>query len=209
MSDNSKKYFDRVAHEWDRMRSCFFSEAVREKAFSVVGLQKGRVAADVGAGTGFITEGLVQRGLKVIAIDQSEQMLGEMKQKFQGLESIEYRKGEVEALPVSDEVVDYVFANMCLHHVESPPRAIKEMVRILKPSGKLIITDLDEHDFEFLRIEQHDRWTGFKRENIERWLIEAGLHNVRVDCVGENCCTQSSCGTEYAKISIFVCTGEK
>jgi len=47
---------------------------------------------------------------------------------------------------------------MYLHHVEDPPAAIKEMVRILKPGGKIVITDADEHNYEFLRTEQQDRW---------------------------------------------------
>jgi len=104
--------------------------------------------------------------------------------------------------------VDYAFANMYLHHVEIPSQAIKEMVRILKPGGKLVITDLDEHNFKFLRREHNDLWMGFKREEIRRWLKEAGLRDVAVDCVGENCCAVSSCRTEHAKINIFVASGK-
>lgn len=202
-------YFDEVAPQWDKMRETFFSEAVREKAISIANVQPGKLAADIGAGTGFITEGLVQKGLKVIAIDQSEAMLADVKRKFADFEGIDYCLGEAESLPLSDETVDYVFANMLLHHVESPPKAIKEMVRILKPGGKLVITDLDEHTCDFLRAEHHDRWMGFKREDVKRWFVEAGLHNVGTDCVGENCCARSSCGDEYASISIFVAFGEK
>jgi ubiquinone/menaquinone biosynthesis C-methylase UbiE len=206
---DTKNYFDQVAREWDKMRESFFSEAVREKAFSIAGLQLGKMAADIGAGSGFMTEGLIRRGIQVIAVDQSEAMLAEMKKKFIGLQDVDYRVGEAEWLPISDETVDYVFANMFLHHVESPSAAIKEMVRILKPGGMMVITDLDEHSFVFLKTEHHDRWMGFKREEIKKWLEEAGLRNVRVDCVGENCCAESSCGSDYASISIFVASGEK
>jgi ubiquinone/menaquinone biosynthesis C-methylase UbiE len=206
---SSKDYFDHVANQWDKMRESFFSEAVRDKAFSIAGVQTGRIAADIGAGTGFITEGLIRKGLQVIAVDQSEAMLVEMRRKFAHFDGIDYRIGEAKNLPIPDGVVDYVFANMYLHHVEFPPDAIKEMVRILKPGGKLVITDLDEHTFEFLRTEHHDHWMGFKREDIKQWLTESGLKNVVVDCVGEDCCAQSSCGDEYASISIFLASGKK
>ncbi|MFX1519755.1 MAG: class I SAM-dependent methyltransferase [Promethearchaeota archaeon] len=206
---SSKKYFDEVASQWDKMQESFFSEAVREKAYSVVNLQQGELAADIGAGTGFITEGLIQRGLNVIAVDQSEVMLQELKIKLQSAGKIDYRTGEAENLPVENDIVDYVFANMFLHHVERPLDAIKEMVRILKPGGKLVITDLDEHNFEFLKTEQYDRWMGFKRDDIKRWFIEAGLKEVMVDCVGENCCAPSCCGDKYASVSIFVASGKK
>lgn len=206
---NSKSYFDSIASQWDKMRQSFFSEAVREKAYAVADLKRGRTAADIGAGTGFITEGLVGEGLRVIAVDQSDTMLAEMRRKFAGMDSVEYRVGAAENLPIADQAVDYVFANMYLHHVESPPSAIKEMVRILNPGGRVVLTDLDEHHFEFLKREHHDRWMGFKREDVERWLREAGLQNVGTDCVGERCCAQSSSADESASISIFVAFGDK
>ncbi|HEY82387.1 MAG TPA: methyltransferase domain-containing protein [Dehalococcoidia bacterium] len=206
---SSRQYFDAVAREWDKMRQAFYSQAVREKAIAVAEVKPGKLAADIGAGTGFITEGLVQRGLWVIAVDQSEAMLGEMKHKFQDIDTVDYRLGEAENLPIEDEAAHYVFANMCLHHVENPPVAIKEMVRILKPGGRLVVTDLDEHNFEFLKAEHRDRWLGFQREEVKRWFIEAGLKGVKVECVGESCCSESSCGDEYASVSIFVASGEK
>ena len=68
---------------------------------------------------------------------------------------------------------------------------------------------MDEHQFDFLRTEQFDRWMGFKREDIDRWFRAAGLKNVVVDCVGENCCADSESGADHATVSIFVASGEK
>jgi len=190
------------------MRESFFSEAVREKALAVAGVQPGRLAVDVGAGTGFITEGLIQRGLRVIAVDPSPAMLAQMRRKLSGGD-VAYLLGDAEALPLREGSIDYSFANMCLHHVEHPLRAIREMARILRPGGALVITDLDEHPFEFLREEHHDRWLGFRREDVQRWLTEAGLREVKVGCVGEDCCATSSSGEKHAKVSIFVAFGRR
>jgi ubiquinone/menaquinone biosynthesis C-methylase UbiE len=206
---DTKKYFEKVAKKWDKMREAFFTEKVREKAIAIANVRPGKLAADIGAGTGFMTEELIEKGLKIIAIDQSEAMLEEMKKKFASINGIDYRIGKAENLPVLNEFVDYVFANMLLHHVNSPPKVIKEMVRILKPGGKLIITDLDKHNFEFLREEHYDKWMGFEREDIKEWLKKARLKNVIIDCVGEKCCCKSNFGDEYASISIFIALGEK
>jgi ubiquinone/menaquinone biosynthesis C-methylase UbiE len=206
---SSKVYFDQIAGQWDSMRQGFFSEEVRDKALALSGIQPGQTAADIGAGTGFITEGLIKKGVNVIAVDQSEAMLVEMKQRLAGAAGIDYRVGESERLPIDDEAVDYVFANMYLHHVEDPARAVAEMVRILKPGGRLVITDLDEHKFEFLRTEQHDRWMGFKRDDVYRWFEAAGLPNPIVTSANSNCCATSCCGGGNAEVSIFVALGAK
>jgi ubiquinone/menaquinone biosynthesis C-methylase UbiE len=101
-------------------------------------------------------------------------MLSQMRQKFSGQDSIDYRLGEAGSLPIPDGTVDYAFANMYLHHVEAPAQAILEMARIIKPGGILVITDLD----------------------IRRRLHEASLRDISVGCAGENCCATSSCGSE-------------
>lgn len=206
---SSKAYFENVASQWDSMRSKYFTDQVRQKTYRVAQVQPGKLAADLGAGTGFITEGLLQRGLRVIAVDQSEAMLVEMRRKFGERPEVGYRLGEAESLPIEDEEVDYSFANMYLHHVEDPGLAIREMARILKPGGRLVVTDMDEHHFDFLREEHHDRWMGFRREDIQRWLEEAGLLEVVLDCVGENCCAESETGDQSASVSLFIASGLK
>jgi len=60
----SRIYFETVAQKWDTMRQGFFSDAVREKAFEAAGAVAGKIAADIGAGSGFVTEGLLRRGLR-------------------------------------------------------------------------------------------------------------------------------------------------
>ncbi|MGC1121001.1 MAG: class I SAM-dependent methyltransferase [Candidatus Methanofastidiosia archaeon] len=201
----SKEYFETVAPQWDSMRKGFFSQAVREKAFAIAGIRSGMVAVDVGAGTGFMTEGLISKGVRVIAVDESESMIRELRKRIHGPE-LGCCIGAVEALPIASGVVTSVFSNMVLHHVEDPPVAIREMVRILLPGGTLVITDLDEHQVEFLREEHSDRWMGFKRNHVKTWFEQAGLENVEVTCTGEDCCSTSS-SSEPAQISIFIAFG--
>ena len=171
-------------------------------------IEENSIAADIGAGTGFITEGLLKRGIRVIVVDQSQEMLDQIRKNFDDPDKLTYKIGDAESLPIEDNEVDHVFANMLLHHVEEPKNAIKEMTRILRPGGKLVITDLDKHDHEFLRKEQKDRWLGFEREDIRRWFTDAGLQDVRVESIGTECCSSSTCDDQEAEISIFAVVGE-
>lgn len=203
----SKLYFNDVAQNWDDMRMSFFSDNLREKAIAIADVEENEIAADVGAGTGYMTDSLLRKGLRVVAVDESEKMINIIESKFS--DNVDAKIGSAEKLPIEDNSVDYSFANMYLHHVENPGLAIKEMVRILKPSGKLIITDLNKHEYEFLRKEQNDRWLGFEHEDIKRWFKAAGLGNVSVECANEDCSTNSQNSGEKVKIDIFMAYGEK
>jgi ubiquinone/menaquinone biosynthesis C-methylase UbiE len=204
----SHDYFEQVSKDWDAMRTEFFSDSVRVSALDALGVTPGGTAVDLGAGTGFVTEALIARGVSVIAVDQSEAMLDELTRKFGG-SNVECRVGTAEALPIEDASVDYVLANMYLHHVDDPAQAIGEAARILKPGAALAITDLDEHDFTFLREEQHDRWLGFDHDDVRRWFVAGGLEDVEVSSIGSSCEADSFHGSSRASIGIFLATGRK
>ncbi len=223
---SSRDYFAQVAGDWDQLRAGFFSEAVREAALALAGVRTGshfgQTAADLGAGTGFVTEALLRAGLSVAAVDQSAPMLARLRAKFAATGRVRAFEGQAEALPLADNAVDFVFANMFLHHVDDPARAIGEMARIVRPGGRVVITDLDSHAHAFLLAEHHDRWPGFARSDVAAWMTAAGLERVAVGGIGGNgagadgeglegegevCCAEScdgSCdGSASARVSIF------
>ena len=56
--------------------------------------------------------------------------------------------------------------------------------------------------------EHHDRWMGFEREDVRKWLSEAGFSNVRVSDLDERCCTTPDCGRSVT-VGIFVASASK
>lgn len=206
---SSKEYFDTVSTQWDEMRKEFFPDTIREKICEAAAAQKGEIAVDVGAGTGFLTEALLRKELFVTAIDQSEEMLTRLKSKFEDSDRLVLLQGNGHSIPLKDNTADIVVANMYLHHTENPQTAIREMARILKPNGKLVFSDLDQHDHEFLRTEQYDVWLGFDREDIKTWMKNAGLSHIQVESIGENCCCSSCRSCDSASVSIFLASAEK
>jgi arsenite methyltransferase len=209
-SNPSAPYFDKVASQWDDLRAGYFTEAVREAAIRKAYLHPGMTAADVGAGTGFIAAGLAPLVKLVQVIDGSVPMLDKARGNLAGFDNVEFHQADVLSLPLSDASVDAVFASMVLHHCPEPLAALREMVRILRPGGRLVITDMDSHTHEWLKTEMSDLWLGFKRGQIRSWFEQVELVNVVVDGTGESC--QAGCNSvegERAEVSIFVAAGSK
>lgn len=154
-------------------------------------------------------KGLIEKPATIIAIDQSREMLSQMKIKMRDSSRIDYRVGNANHLPVRDNIVDFALANMYLHHVDNPQKALGEIYRILNSGGTLILTDLESHKFKFLMDEHHDKWLGFKHKEIRDWLKGIGFINVSVSPLEEYCCSTSVSKNKHAKISIFLATGQK
>ncbi|MBA2259362.1 MAG: methyltransferase domain-containing protein [Acidobacteria bacterium] len=204
MSD-TREYFDDVAAQWDTMRKQFFGDGVRRAVIEAADLRPGALVADIGTGTGFLAEVAIDNGARVIGVDLSEGMLQQVTSRLAG-RPFQPRRATGNELPLAPGEVDAVMANMFLHHAEDPAETIAQMARALKPGGRLVITDADSHEHEWLRTEQHDRWLGFDRADVARWFRDAGLEDVTVEDTHELCSPTSTCGTK-ASITIFLARG--
>jgi len=138
----SQTYFAQVAERWDTLRASMFGDAVRDAALARAALHPDAVVADIGAGTGFITQGVAPLVTRVYAIDSSPEMLEVARRNLAAFPNVEYRVADGAAIPLPDGSVDAVLANMYLHHAPNPLTAIREMIRLLKPGGRLVFGDI-------------------------------------------------------------------
>ena len=128
---------------------------------------------------------LARRSKKVIAVDNSEKMVeyGRELARKHGVKNLEYRKGDLEEVPIRDATVDLAFFSQALHHAQHPERAVAEAMRILKPGGRIVVLDLLRHSYEEARELYADLWLGFTEVEVTRFLRQAGFKNIETSIV--------------------------
>ncbi len=175
----SQEFFASSAGQWDRLRDELFGDRFHLAALAALSEPEWTVG-DLGCGTGRGSEALAPFVSRVIAVDASAAMLHAAKKRLQAFDNVELRRGDLEALPIDDGLLDAATLMVVLHHVTEPARALADVVRVLKPGGRVILVDMLPHDRENYRQQMGHVWMGFAEEQIQRLLGEAGLTNVRV-----------------------------
>jgi SAM-dependent methyltransferase len=128
----------------DAERSCASPEAVEEiVVLSLLRNISFRDVLDAGTGTGRYAIGLAQMGKHVVGIDVNEPMLARARAKAGQLGlDIEFRRASVMAAPLADGSVDLAICTLALAHVKDLAGAVRELVRVLRCGGHVIISDM-------------------------------------------------------------------
>lgn len=142
---------------------------------------------DLGAGESLMAQLLASNAEHITCVDSSEKMVafGQELAKKNGFSNIDYLCGDIEKVPLEDNLFDLAILSQALHHAENPSAALSEAYRLLRPGGKLILLDLKEHTFEKAHELYADRWLGFSPKYLHQLLEDCGFQSILIDTVAK------------------------
>ncbi len=150
---------------------------------AIAGLKPGEVVLDLGSGGGidlFLAAQKVGPTGKAIGLDMTQEMIDLAQNNAQkvGVQNVEFRLGEIEGMPFEDDSIDVIISNCVINLSPDKDRVFAEAYRVLKPGGRMVISDLVTEGHLPLAVKESvEAWVGCvagaldKREYLEK--IEA------------------------------------
>jgi arsenite methyltransferase len=158
---------------------------------AIASLRAGETVLDLGSGAGFdcfIAARQLGGTGRVIGVDMTPEMVGKARRNAlrSGFDNVEFRLGEIEALPVADASVDIAISNCVINLSPDKPRVFREAFRVLKPGGRLSISDvIARQPLPPSWREDHEQLTrcisgAETAADLETWLAAAGFRAIAI-----------------------------
>ncbi|MDN3513961.1 MAG: methyltransferase domain-containing protein [Candidatus Brocadia sp.] len=175
-----------LASEYDR-RWAFYIEATLRETLKRMDLTSHASLLDIGCGTGSLLQ-IISKNyptVKIVGIDLSMEMLKIARDKQ--IKDAALIAGEARCLPFRSKSFDMVVSCNALHYLRNPEECLSEIARVLKPQGRIVITDWCDDYIAcrvcdvFLRVFNRAHFKTYGRRACELLLRNAGYSNVQVE----------------------------
>lgn len=174
---------------------------------ALANLKEGETVLDLGSGGGidvFLAANKVGENGRVIGLDMTQEMIRKAREnaKKGGYHNVEFRLGEIEHLPIEDNSIDVIISNCVINLSVDKQKVFQEACRVLKPGGRLMISDLvTEGELPEEIRKSFDAWAGCiagaleKKEYMDT-IKKAGFQGVRI--VSHNTFTEEDMSKELS-----------
>jgi demethylmenaquinone methyltransferase/2-methoxy-6-polyprenyl-1,4-benzoquinol methylase len=165
------KYLSKV---YDRINPFIWNEEMRDEAIAMLDIEPDDHVLDVGCGTGFATEALLERTENVHGLDQSAHQLQRAYAKFGKRGPVRFYRGDAERVPFADDAFDVVWSSGSIEYWPNPVDALEEFRRVTKPGGKVLVVGPDYPDNTVFQKVADAIMLFYDEEEADRMFAEAG-----------------------------------
>jgi len=170
----------------------------------MAGIREGEVVVDFGSGGGFDVfkaSRFVGQSGRVIGVDVTPEMVWRARETANkhGFSNVEFRLGEIEHVPIDSNLVDVVISNCVINLAPEKSAVFAEAFRILKPGGRLVVSDTVAHGTLEVDPRDLDAWVecvagALPEDEYLNLIKNAGFVDIQVKRETESCCSQGAAG---------------
>jgi ubiquinone/menaquinone biosynthesis C-methylase UbiE len=164
-----EKKWDSKAETYDKSLYRFYYHFIQKHVTSLLNLHENHYFLDISCGTGWAVRyaaSLVKNKGKFYGIDISSKMIEKAEENCADCENIYFYRADAAALPFENDFFDFIICTNSFHHYFSPSKVLNEVYRVLKPGGKIYISELTA---DGLIMKVADKWLKKKERGLVKY----------------------------------------
>ncbi|MFB6079837.1 MAG: methyltransferase domain-containing protein [Haloferacaceae archaeon] len=164
---------------YDRINPFVWNERMRAEALGLLDVEAGDRVLDVGCGTGFATEGLLQLTDDVHALDQSVHQMERAFEKFGRRDRVRFYRGDAERLPFAADAFDVVWSSGSIEYWPRPVETLAEFRRVARPGGQVLVVGPNAPKTTVMQRLADAIMLFYGEDEADRMFREAGFEEFR------------------------------
>jgi demethylmenaquinone methyltransferase/2-methoxy-6-polyprenyl-1,4-benzoquinol methylase len=175
------KYLSKV---YDRINPFIWNERMRDEAIDLLDIESEDRVLDVGCGTGFATEALVEHSESIYGIDQSIHQMEKAWTKLGKHDPIAFARGDAERLPYAEDSFDIVWSSGSIEYWPNPVDALAEFRRICTPGGQVLVVGPNNPKTSVMQKVADAIMLFYDEAEADRMFADAGFEDVQHTLMG-------------------------
>ena len=175
----ARLFYRYLSKVYDRVNPFMWTEEMRTESLDLLEFDRDDRVLDVGCGTGFATEGLLERVDTVHGLDQSVHQMEKAFAKFGTDGRVRFVRGDAERLPFDDDSFDVVWSSGSIEYWPNPVDALRELRRVCRPGGQVLVVGPNSPRSSVMERIADAIMLFYGEEEADRMFAEAGYDSFR------------------------------